>query len=374
MLAAQTLPPTPFRASVRGTGLSCLIGMGAADRRCGPASRSFRPFVTAAALVGLLTLVGVTAVGTPGLSHPSASGLEPDHAFRVIPADPGPRSPSAEPGDLAAVEPSPPVSSPERLVPACEQHPAGDYVESFETTTGPRSYRIHVPAVERDLPLVLNFHGSGGSASEQEAYSGLLPLSDLHGFILVSPEGSGSPSGWNVAGIYHEDGVDDVAAMATLLQQVEAESCVDPAHLYATGFSNGAQMAAQVACALPAVFAAVAPVSGAVYQDCDGPAVAVIAFHGIRDVNVDYNWAYNATRQWASHNGCSAAQATAVAEHAVAEAFQNCAADVIFYTLADAGHTWPGSVDGSGGAGPVNHEIDAAALIWQFFQAHSKRA
>ena len=86
--------------------------------------------------------------------------------------------------------------------------------------------------------------------------------------MRLAPGGSGRPSGWHSPVVYHEDGIDDVAVVAELVQQVEGEGCIDVDRVYATGFSNGAEMAAQVACVLPDVFAAVAPVSGAVYQGC----------------------------------------------------------------------------------------------------------
>lgn len=63
-----------------------------------------------------------------------------------------------------------------------------------------RSYRLHMPS-GRDLgapALVLNWHGLGSNAQGQEAYSGLVPLSDREGFVLVSPDGTGSPRGFAV--------------------------------------------------------------------------------------------------------------------------------------------------------------------------------
>jgi polyhydroxybutyrate depolymerase len=46
-------------------------------------------------------------------------------------------------------------------------------------------------------------------------------------------------------------------------------------------------------------------------------------------------------------------------------------AEVVFYTVAGGGHTWPG-----GGEMPVffagltTHDVDATRLMWDFFQHH----
>ncbi len=45
----------------------------------------------------------------------------------------------------------------------------------------------HAPADER-LPLVLAFHGGGGSAGQMLRYSGLHRLADRHHFIVVYPD------------------------------------------------------------------------------------------------------------------------------------------------------------------------------------------
>ena len=47
-------------------------------------------------------------------------------------------------------------------------------------------------------------------------------------------------------------------------------------------------------------------------------------------------------------------------------------ADVVFYTIADGGHTWPGGSPLPGWiAGKTSQEIDATQLMWEFFQEYS---
>ncbi len=249
---------------------------------------------------------------------------------------------------------------------------SGDHLGEVEDRG--RTYRIHIPVASRGTlaPLVLNFHGSSRTAADQEEYSGLLPLADREGFILVSPDGSGSPSGWDIPGVYHEIGVDDVAFVRALIAQLMSTTCINPLRVYATGLSNGAQMASQVACLLPDLFAAVAPVSGVQYQGCDQEPVPLVAFHGTADENIPYGWPASAAWEWSAHNGCTAGDDQPVTLYVTARVFSGCTADVVFYTIAGGGHTWPGAADNTGGSGFTTHEISASEIIWQFFAAHSR--
>lgn len=254
---------------------------------------------------------------------------------------------------------------------ACFGAGPGDYVEVVEREEGGRSFRIHVPP-EYDgrsaVPLLFNFHGQARSALEQERYSGLVPVADANGFILVSPEGGFAQ--WNIVGIYAEDGIDDVGAVADILDYMESHFCIDSTRVFATGLSNGAEMAAQVGCLMPGVFAGIAPVAGIEYQGCEGPPVAVITFHGTDDYNVPYETAPLAVAEWVRHNGCpEIPDRERVADNVIRESYFGCeGAPVVFYTLEGGGHTWPGAEDDDGGVGPTNREIRASELIWEFFR------
>lgn len=246
----------------------------------------------------------------------------------------------------------------------------GDYIEAIERPEGDRSFRIHVPPQYDGnalLPLMFNFHGQGHSGAQQEAYSGLVPVADDGGFILVSPDGWFQQ--WNIVGVYAEDGIDDVGAVEAMLEQIESQFCVDPGRVFAAGISNGAQMASQVACLLPGTFAGIAPVAGAVFQGCEGPPVAVVAFQGTADYNVFFEESAPAVADWARYNGCpEQPESERVGEQVVVDSYFGCeGAPVIFYTLEEGGHTWPGTEEESGGVGPTNHEINASRLIWDLF-------
>jgi polyhydroxybutyrate depolymerase len=257
-------------------------------------------------------------------------------------------------------------------------HPAGDFVETIQALDAERAYRLHVPVTyrpDRLAPLVVNYHGYDRSALDQETYSNLVPLSEREGFVLATPEGGGSPRAWDIVGVYAENGIDDVAFTVSLLNSVAGELCIDPQRIYATGISNGGEMASQVACYLSAGFAAVAPVAGVVYQeDCAGDPVPIVSFHGTLDENVPFDEARPAMAEWAGHNGCTGDLVVEqVTDRVSRESYAGCNGnDVVLYVIDGGGHTWPGAEDDAGGVGPTTHKISANELIWQFFKDHPK--
>ena len=64
-----------------------------------------------------------------------------------------------------------------------------------------REYVLHVPQLydgETPLPLVLNFHGFGDSATSHSLLTGMIPVANENNFIIAFPQGAllnGSPIG-----------------------------------------------------------------------------------------------------------------------------------------------------------------------------------
>lgn len=253
----------------------------------------------------------------------------------------------------------------------------GDSIRWLETADGERVYRLRLPPAFDGftrLPVVLNFHGYGQPAEVQEAYSGLVPVADRDGFVLITPEGSGYPSGWSIPGIYNETGIDDVAFVQTLVETAVGVFCGDPDRVYATGMSNGGEMTMLAACSLDGLFAAVAPVAGFI-SPCPGVPLPVIAFHGTWDENVPFESAVDSAQIWAATNGCEEMITTAVTNSVELWSWIGCAgATVEFYVLFGAGHTWPGATQDEGGAGVINMDISAAELMASFFASHPREA
>lgn len=289
--------------------------------------------------------------------------------------------------------PSADVTSP--APPAASASCAGARQQSGERAilvgTVERTYLLHVPPTydrTTKMPLVLNLHGFGSNASDQALYSRFSALADTEGFIVVTPNGTGTPPRWNFVPV---GSVDDVAFIDALLDDLAATLCIDETRIYAAGMSNGAAMTTFLACGLPdriAVIAAVAATAGP--RACpDSVAVPIISFRGTEDACVPYDGgtsscglmlpvaaAEEAIRLWSEHNGCDVTpRVEQVSPNVRRTAYESCAGDAaaVLYTIEGGGHTWPGSIFVPR-LGPVTDEIDATALAWEFFQQYSESA
>lgn len=275
---------------------------------------------------------------------------------------------------------------------------AGSATLSLTVGGHQRTVIVHVPSGYHDTtktPLVLNLHGSGSTAAEQEGFTGMDATSDAQGFIVAYPQGlipAGSGEDWNIPGVALIGGAkvpasaaNDVSFLTSLPGLLGHRYCVDPHRVYATGFSGGARMSSQLACDSAGVFAAIAPVSG-LRRPTPCPAtrpVPVLSFHGTADPVDPYlghgqaYWTYSvqqAARDWGRQDGCGP---RATVSHPAATvsltAYSRCkgSASVSLYSIAGEGHEWPGGPPLPRRLttllGPQTTAISANALIWAFF-------
>ncbi|MEP7215145.1 MAG: hypothetical protein ABI782_02770 [Anaerolineaceae bacterium] len=255
---------------------------------------------------------------------------------------------------------------------------AGTSVRTLTSGGVSRSYRVHYSAsaeANRPMPVVLNFHGRGGTGAAVEEYSGLLPVSDRQGFFLVSPDGTGSPAGWGAGASLPDWPVDDIQFGRDLLTALKSDLCIDTSRVYAVGHSNGAFMAARLACELNGEIAAIAPVAGVYVPPGGCSAVPVLAFHGTADDVVPfgggpvrgvyvYRGAENELSAWAATDHCADGRISKdVSPRVTVETSTGCTQPVKMVLIKGAGHGWPG-VAGTDLAG----ELDTANMIWDFFK------
>jgi polyhydroxybutyrate depolymerase len=252
-----------------------------------------------------------------------------------------------------------------------------------------RTYLLHVPTgyqVDTSTAVVLDFHGHGSNARQQEHRSGLSLLADQQGFIAVYPQGVVGPdgqTGW-ATGLRNRPRVNDVLFVSDLLNHLQAILCIDPHRIYATGFSNGGGMTNVLACTMAGRLAAFAPVSGS-YPPYPGGChpvrpVPLLEFHGTADPTVPYNGSarerYPAIltwlQGWATRDGCTRGPTVFYKQANVTGLeWTNCQGNaiVIQYRISGAGHVWP-HVRFNKPGGPAASSLSAAALIWSFFQQH----
>lgn len=262
-----------------------------------------------------------------------------------------------------------------------------------------RGYLVFLPPAYRPgypIPLVLVFHGGGGRASGIAPHTGFSRLAEREGFVVVYPDGLGRR--WNdgrgVAATH-----DDVGFVRALLDTLAHTLALDPRRIYATGISNGAIFTYRLACDLPGVFAAVAPVAGAMPVDLvpacgHAEPVSVLAMQGTADPLMPYAGGGVGRRRgrvlsaersvgfWATAAGCAGTPATApepdltpadgTRVHLTTYAGCRDGRSVELYTIEGGGHTWPGGPPVGGAVGRVSRDVDATPVIWSFFAQHPK--
>jgi polyhydroxybutyrate depolymerase len=267
-----------------------------------------------------------------------------------------------------------------------------------------RSYHLHVPSAvgPTPAPLVLVFHGGGGTGPGTERLTRFTALADREGFLVAFPEGV--EKNWNdgrefTSSRAHRDHVDDVAFVAALIDAIGRAHAVDPRRVYATGISNGGIFSHYLAAHLSARIAAIAPVVGGIADPPDAwlrpeQPVSVLMLQGTRDPLVPYHGGAvafdrgkiidteEAARRWAALNGGR----EPVREPLPADGKDRCGglrtiypggrdgSEVTLVRLDGGGHTWPGGAQylPERLIGRVCRDFDATVLIWDFFKAHPK--
>jgi polyhydroxybutyrate depolymerase len=226
-------------------------------------------------------------------------------------------------------------------------------------------------------PVMVNLHGSTSNPEEQLALSGMIPVADREGLVLVAPASVGEA--WNVPA--DPDGPDEVDFIAEVLDRVQKLIPVDRTRIYATGFSGGGRLASHLASVFPDRFAAVAPVAGLRAPAPSGRAVPLIGFHGTADPINPYDgggpgyWqtgVEQALEVWRVHHCGGEPERERVSETCERRIYRRDGiARLVFYRLDGAGHQWPGSTMDIGPAfGPLDRSIAASQLIWEFCREH----
>ena len=261
-----------------------------------------------------------------------------------------------------------------------------------------RTYLLYVPASydpSAPVPLIISLHGFVEWPAHQMQISGWNDLADEYGFIVVYPSGTKFPRRWQ-AGSRIGDSTDpmlDVKFISDLIDELEQNYNIDPARIYANGLSNGGGMSFLLGCALSERIAAIGGVAGAYaipLEECHpSRPVPMIAFHGTADPIVPYHGGISGDNgfnfpdlpQWmearAALNGCDGSSIDLPASgEASGIRYTGCAqgADVVFYTIAGGGHSWPGGDPlPKWIVGITSQDINATQIMWEFFKQFSIR-
>ncbi|PWT76239.1 MAG: polyhydroxybutyrate depolymerase [Proteobacteria bacterium] len=287
----------------------------------------------------------------------------------------------------------------------------GDHAFTLNHQQRTRSYIVHVPRIATFAPraVVLNFHGGGGSAANQQSYSRMDATADRHGFLAVYPNGTGRFGTrlltWNAGtccGSAQKENVDDVGFARAVIEDLTQRTPIDRNRIYATGLSNGAMMAYRLAAEASDLIAAIAPVAGGEMVDFHpSRPMAILHIHSVDDPRAQYAGGLGPSfpltnsrvmhpaveqtiARWATFDGCPRQPRADVtlrgtgktATHTATRiTYAPCKAGttVILWKLTGSGHVWPGGrldyLPGVLGAG--TDVIDANDEMWKFFSRHT---
>lgn len=144
--------------------------------------------------------------------------------------------------------------------------------------------------------MIIDVHGGGSSARQQEQLTGLARLGSAAGYVVVQPNATIKPAyafapNWVPA-------LDD-RRVYQYARAVETAFAIDANRIHMTGFSQGSMMTWRFACAHSEWLASIAPASGTGYPpgearngdvDCDfeggevpSQALDILFMHGVND-------------------------------------------------------------------------------------------
>jgi polyhydroxybutyrate depolymerase len=190
---------------------------------------------------------------------------------------------------------------------SCKKDDVNDNLESCYTNTNAQSifhdginreYVLYIPNSYNGVnpvPVLFNFHGFGGNASEFMNEADMRAVAESDTFILVYPQGSclDGYSHWNACptGGDNKSTTDDFGFVESIISELSSQYNVNMERIYAAGYSNGGMMAYGLANYKSDLIAAVASVSGAMLE-CIGQTnhpMPIVHLHGTSDGVLPYN-------------------------------------------------------------------------------------
>lgn len=279
-----------------------------------------------------------------------------------------------------------------------------------------RTFLAHLPLNHNratSFPLLIVLHGGGGTGKGMVRLTSgeFNKLSDAEGFIVVYPDGidkhwNDARSGDESRDSAHEEKVDDIGFIASLIDTLVVSRHADPQRVYVTGISNGAIMSYRLACEISNKITAIAAVDGGIpvngLSHCSpGNAVSVLVMNGTKDPLVHWEGGEvtgpfgfkklgrllsvkETVEFWVKHDRCTAApdstmepdrdpdDGTRVTKTGYKGGDDET--EVVLFTVKGGGHTWPGGRQYLPAwiVGRTSRDIDACQVIWEFFRTKKR--
>jgi len=288
-----------------------------------------------------------------------------------------------------------------------EHFDSGDYAFSVKVGEIERKYTVHIPPgydVSKPVPLVIMFHGGGGTAAGSMIHTDWASKADQEEFLVAFPEGTApdptqpgnflkNPQTWNDGSGRHHAGMveaNDIGFTGAMLDELLATFAIDSKRIYMTGFSNGASIAYRVGVELQNRVAAVAALGGhLLLREIElERSISLLSIFGMDDPlnppeggEIIFGAVYQqppiekSVLQWTEALGCVPEPEIIYAHNGIkAVSFAHCRenAEVILYTIEGLGHVWPGGKNllPESWVGKPSDKLKANDVVWEFFEKH----
>lgn len=251
--------------------------------------------------------------------------------------------------------------------------PTGKMIKELAVNGITREYIIYVPEnynVTTAFPLLLSFHGLTSNMEFNYSYTNFDELAERENFIVVHPNGISNT--WTVSA--NDD--TDIDFIVSLLNQLEEDYNIESNRIYSTGMSMGGFFSFSLACRLSDRIAAVASVTGSMYQpainNCSPvKPMPILQIHGTEDGIVQYSSVSGLLDFWTSHNNTDALPIISnipdsdTGDGSTVERYEYLNGDndveVQHLKITGGGHEWPGFQG--------NMDINASEEVWSFVKA-----
>ncbi|MCC6866315.1 MAG: hypothetical protein IT280_09185 [Ignavibacteria bacterium] len=267
-----------------------------------------------------------------------------------------------------------------------------------------REYILHLPKNYGSvpLPLVMVFHGGGGSAEQIKDHVKFNKTADKENFIVVYP--NSVDKNWNDgrSGSKLPDDRDDVKFINIMLDTLISTYYINSGRIFATGISNGAFFSIYLALKMSERLVAVAPVCGNIPENLRDnfkltTPVSLLLINGTKDPLVKYEggavgFGDDETKRgvsistdwtikiWTDNNFCQNSSKIEQMEDKEDDGcteekitYYKCGEDskVVLIKINGGGHTWPGASQYLPKilVGTVCKDFNANNVIWDFFSS-----
>lgn len=286
---------------------------------------------------------------------------------------------------------------------------AGDINGKITVAGLEREYILHLPKNygSEPLPLVMVFHGGGGTAEQIKDHTKFSKLADKENFIVVYP--NSVDKNWNDGRIGDKLPMDrdDVKFIQMMLDTLQASYKINSKRIFSTGISNGGFFSFYLAHKLSDRILGIAPVAANIPENLKESftltsPVSLLLINGTKDPLVKYDggsvgfWEDEGGSRgssistdwtikiWQENNSCQ--QSSKIEEmdnneddgcKAEKTTYYKCkdGSKVVLIKIVGGGHTWPGASQYLPKliVGAVCKDFNATEIIWEFFKSLSDK-